>query len=292
MSSDLLDLALWWRQLGVAIVPVHYQSKRPIESWRTYQTLLPTEDQLRVWFRASMPRNAAVICGHQGLVVLDFDDTRSYLGWRSWARQSSPMAATVATTTYQVITRRGVHVYVFVENDIPRCHKLRYTQPDGTVEHWGEIKGRGGYVIMAGSIHPSGHIYRAHDESAPVVRVRSLVGLVPEPPEPVEIPPVIPSMLRVYQASTLMPLSRIEEIKQRVDILSLVSDPQSSGNGWFVARCPFHDDQKPSFWINSEKGICGCYSGCTDRPLDVIGLYARLHNLTNKEAVRELAKLT
>jgi hypothetical protein len=237
-----------------------------------------------------MPRNIAVICGHQGLVVLDFDDVRSYLSWRNWGRVSSPLAATVGATTYQVLTRRGIHVYVFVDpSEMPRCHKLRNVTGDGQVEMWGEIKGRGGYVIGAGSVHPTGHVYRAWDESAEIARVESLVGLVPDPPQKPEPPPVMPITLRVYQTSALMPRSLVEEIKERLDILSLVADPRQSGNGWYLARCPFHDDHTPSFWINTEKGICGCYSGCTPKLLDSIALYARLHGLDNKHAVRELA---
>ncbi len=283
---DLLSEALKWRRLGIAVVPVHYRDKRPTVRWQEWQTKLPSEDRLRTWFRPSMPRNAAIVCGHQGLTVLDFDDTRSYLEWCGWARRESP-AAFATSQTYTVVTRRGFHVYLYCD-DTPRCHKLRYVDEDGEVHEWGEIKGKGGYVIAAGSVHPTGHVYRARHAAAEVVRVTSLDGIVPEPPVKADLDAVFPTTLRVFPTSSLMPMSLIEEIRERLDILSLIGDARPSGRYWYMAHCPFHQDEHESFWINTEKGICGCYAGCMDKALDVIGLYARLHNLSNREAIREL----
>lgn len=83
---------------------------------------------------------------------------------------------------------------------------------------------------------------------------------------------------------------------------------RSSGPGFFVGRCPFHeaDEKKPKsqqlkFWINANGGTCGCFvPGCpaycnasedpTTRPLDVINFYALLHNVSNEEAITEMAK--
>lgn len=69
-----------------------------------------------------------------------------------------------------------------------------------------------------------------------------------------------------------------------------------SGNGWYIGRCPFHQPasdppNKRKFWVNPAKGICGCFvprCQAGQPPMDVINFYARLHNLTNGQAITEL----
>jgi hypothetical protein len=41
-------------------------------------------------------------------------------------------------------------------------------------------------------------------------------------------------------------------------------------------------------WVDTGRQICGCYAGCTPKPLDVIDLYARMQGITTKEAIHEL----
>lgn len=68
--------------------------------------------------------------------------------------------------------------------------------------------------------------------------------------------------------------------------------------GWYIGRCPFHQDpqdppNKRKFWVNADKGICGCFvPRCQgDRPpMDVINFWARLRDISNREALRELAE--
>ena len=43
-------------------------------------------------------------------------------------------------------------------------------------------------------------------------------------------------------------------------------------------------------WVDTARGICGCYAGCTPKPFDVIDLYARLHGLDNRDAIKQLAR--
>ena len=60
---------------------------------------------------------------------------------------------------------------------------------------------------------------------------------------------------------------------------------------WLRCPCPLHDDAEPSFWIDTRDQVCGCFAGCTSKPLDVINLYARLCGLNNREAIFQLARL-
>jgi len=262
---------------GVAVIPVGYRSKKPEVRWRTYQDRLPTEQEISTWFRPGRLVNYAAVCGWNGLTVLDFDDTDGYADWLMWCVHQQGIAALVATTTYRVITRRGVHVYVFVADE-PRCGHF----------NGGDIKGRGGYVLIPPSVHPSGHIYAPWDNSAPILSVQTLADLLPDPP-PEPAPQPIP-LTRVYGASSLWPASTVERIQQGIDILSLLPPAVQTGNHWFMVCCPFHDDRSPSMWVDTKRQICGCYAGCTPKPLDVIDLYARLNGMDNRTAIRELAK--
>ena len=85
-------------------------------------------------------------------------------------------------------------------------------------------------------------------------------------------------------------MTRAEEVKAAIPITSFFPDAQvTGGNGrWLMARCPWHDDRHESLWIDSEKGICKCYAGCTPKPLDVIGVHARLQGISYRQALREL----
>jgi DNA primase len=67
-------------------------------------------------------------------------------------------------------------------------------------------------------------------------------------------------------------------------------DAQPSGNGFYKARCIFHDDHNPSLWIDPENQICNCHTCGFEKPLDVINVFAYLHNLDEAQAIRELKK--
>lgn len=261
---------------GIAVIPVLPFSKKPSVRWLKYQHRLPTHTEQSIWFRPGRQINYAVICGWRGLVVLDFDAIRGFLTWQSWAIAEGGAARRVALETYRVRTSRGMHVYLFVD-DMPRCGKFQ----------WGDIKGRGGYVLIPPSVHPSGAIYMAVDEAAPVLRVQELGEVIPDPPP---VPAVwIPTPTRVYATSSLWPATILEQIKERISVLEYFPDARHTGqNRWYVAQCPFHQDRNPSLWIDTVKGLVGCYAGCTSRPLDVVGLHARLHGMDDRAAIREL----
>ncbi len=77
-----------------------------------------------------------------------------------------------------------------------------------------------------------------------------------------------------------------EKIKQRLSIGEMVSryvDLDSKGRG----RCPFHDDQHPSFSVNFDEGYWHCFAGCGGG--SVIDFWMKLNNMTFVEAVSDLA---
>ena len=266
--------------LGIAIIPLAPRSKSPLVRWRDYQSRLPTDTELQRWFYPNNSRNVAAVCGWKGLTVLDFDDPRQYGAWIAWSAITGGVARRVASATYRVRTARGMHVYLLV-GDTPRCGKV--DEPISV-----DIKGIGGYVLIPPSVHPSGARYEAVDNSASIMEIDTLTEVLPNAPDPPKPRPA--PTVQVAAASNLWPLTPIEQIKESVPILSFFPDAQQTGSHWYIARCPLHDDHDPSMWIDTSRGICGCYVGCTPKPLDVIDLYARLRGISIKAAIQDLRK--
>jgi hypothetical protein len=77
-----------------------------------------------------------------------------------------------------------------------------------------------------------------------------------------------------------------QKIKQRVPIGEVVAryvDLDAKGRG----RCPFHDDQHPSFSVNFDEGYWHCFAGCGGG--SVIDFWMKINNMTFAEAVGDLA---
>lgn len=81
----------------------------------------------------------------------------------------------------------------------------------------------------------------------------------------------------------------IQEIKDRVDILSIISRylslAKSGAN--YKGRCPFHKDDTPSFMVNPEKGLWHCF-GCGEGG-DVFSFLMKMEKIDFVEAAKRLA---
>ncbi len=81
----------------------------------------------------------------------------------------------------------------------------------------------------------------------------------------------------------------IEQLQQRADIYEVVSqyvELRRAGAN-YVARCPFHNENTPSFIVNPQRNIFKCF-GCGEGG-DSIGFLMKIENLNYGEAVEKLA---
>ena len=273
----MLTVALNWLKKGIAPIPVLYRDKRPAakvlpvvyedgewkHSWKPYQTQLPTENEVRSWF--SVHRNLGLICGWQNLVVLDFDDWQAFYDWHP--------PHTEYAETYSVVTNRGVHLY-FYTDETPASMKL----PGIDVK-------ASGYVVAPPSIHPSG-LHYTELPGRDIMRVKDLACLTGVNSAPVSAKRSTSAQRcpQPWQGGDL-----ITNIKACYEILSAFPNARSTSRGWYVTQCPFHDDKNPSFWIDTNRGLCGCFAGCTPQPLDVIDLKAKLDGVSCEEAIQVMA---
>ena len=86
-----------------------------------------------------------------------------------------------------------------------------------------------------------------------------------------------------------IPEDRIEEIRNRINIVDLVSEHitlKKAGRN-YLGSCPFHKEKTPSFTVNAEKQIYHCF-GCGEGG-NAFSFLMKINNMTFPEAVRHLA---
>lgn len=126
---------------GFRVFPAKECSKKPAMDWAKYQQDQPTLDDLARWDASRF--NVCIVTGSpSNIVVLDVDSPE--------AQQLLDGLDLPITPTVQ--TGRGCHYYFR-----PPAFKIRNGVRIGGVGL--DIRGEGGYVIAAGSIHPDGSTY-------------------------------------------------------------------------------------------------------------------------------------
>ena len=87
-----------------------------------------------------------------------------------------------------------------------------------------------------------------------------------------------------------MPNSVVEQIKERVDIVSLLESyiklEKSGAN--FKACCPFHAEKTPSFFVSPVRGSYYCF-GCSAKG-DIFSFVEQFEGLDFKGALKVLAE--
>lgn len=276
----MLQTALNWLSKGIAVIPIYYKSKKPaLKSWLEYQHQLPTEQQVQNWFSHKF-RNLGIVTGWQGLTVIDFDNFDKYSEWLKFATFGE--SALVAQYGCGVVTARGVHIYVTCAN----AQNMKLAGID--------IKACGGYVLAPPSVHPSGVPYTWLTEGL-IMEVSSIEALLPDTwlqqnhTEQPTLQTVELDAWDIAATRSQIGMGVITRIKNNVKITDLLPAEKSSRQGWFKTLCPFHQDTEPSFWIDNNRGLCGCYA-CGGKSMDVINLYSRLNGIDNRQAITLLAE--
>ena len=294
-GDDVLLAALRWHMRGASIVPLKYGTKHPDlvalrstghtvdgrPSWAPLQIQPPDIAVLASWFRPDRRLNFGVVTGYGGIICIDFDSFGMFGVWCDWAQGRRGIAAEVANTTYRVLTRRGVHVWI------------RVAEPVASFKGPGfDVKGAGGYALVPPSIHPSGVRYTAFADDAPVVGCQRLVDVFPFMPEAPRrtAPATTPPPAYIGGGSSPIAGGIFARIKATgygcADLLGV----DLGGRESVSILCPLHDDHNESMSVY-DNGRCFCFAGCTGtRGFDVVDLYAALHRVSLNRAAAELAQ--
>ena len=302
--GKVLETATFWRQLGIATIPISYKSKQPKIKWLPYTERLPEVNELSNWFASDMT-NIAIVTGWENLVIIDFDDMDIFYKWMFWA-DTNKTASMIRDHTRLHLSSRGAHMFVFCG----RADNTEFQTVNAKLPKIDILANRK-YALLPPSVHPSGKAYEVYRGGLPL-SIRSLYDVLPKKWVDVAIMQKAPKAGSGASASSSIPSVQfpdnydpweaaempeqdrqvVAKIKAAVKIEDLVDGWENSGgNGrWKLTRCPLHNDHNPSFWLDAENQVCGCHAGCTPLPLDVIGLYARLHGVDNATAIREMTK--
>lgn len=88
----------------------------------------------------------------------------------------------------------------------------------------------------------------------------------------------------------MIPDDQVEEVRARADIVDIIGEYVSLKRGGkdFKARCPFHEEKTPSFYVAPSKGLYKCF-GCGEAG-DVFGFLMKRAGMSFVDAVKHVAE--
>lgn len=150
-KTKLKKFLKFYEEQGCRYIPLYWGDKKPLVSWKNFQTKEPEEEEKAAWFPEGKPVNIGIICGAAsgGLVALCFnalDGAITFFGETTWNK--------LLSTTFVVKTYRGVHVYL----RSPETIASEFWDYEGNPS-WLEIRSDGNYIAAPPSLHPNGTFY-------------------------------------------------------------------------------------------------------------------------------------
>jgi hypothetical protein len=143
MSISIEEAASEYLDLGFSIIPIAKGSKEPPKGfkWKPYQQNQPTPEEVESWFEQWPDIQIALVTGMiSGIGAIDADGPKGI----KWLKETAP-----ATSVYQK-TAKGWHA--FYKLTYPVYNRSRFL-PEL------DIRGQGGYVLIAPSAHTNGTKY-------------------------------------------------------------------------------------------------------------------------------------
>jgi hypothetical protein len=275
--SRLLDAAKRYTKAGQAVIPLWPDSRKNphLSTFEEFCHRLPTELEWARWARSWPDANIGLITGYwQNYVCLDFDDLLTYDVWsKKWGQKTAASMKPVSPQTWMVQTRRGYHVWFQTRQE---AGKSRIFTKDGL-----EVlcRAKGGYCIVPPSIHHTGTSYKTVCNVLPMI-VESVADILPGWKE------------KTGPQGDVMAERSLQITPTKVKIENLIPPIKEhpSTRGAYLAKCPFHDDQKPSAWVNIEEQRFGCNACWPGLWWDVVNVYAMLRSISNGEAYKLLRR--
>jgi AAA domain/Bifunctional DNA primase/polymerase, N-terminal len=169
--ASLSDYAIVYRELGLQVVPAGdpkrlKEWKRPLVKWREHENKLVDDDTFDKWFGDNgeyvRNRNIGIVCGacSGGVFIVDLDLHKNDRARAWWEEiQHKARAAHELDTVYQHTGGGGLQ-YLFRAPE-------GWTPPTCKTDLGVDIRGQGGFAVVAPSLHESGSHYRWADGREP-----------------------------------------------------------------------------------------------------------------------------
>jgi len=274
-----MDWINLYRSWNISFFPLKERDKKPAIKWEEYTKRHPTEDEIEYW-KNNGTRNYGAVCGSisGNLVVIDVDKEELF---------TKLNLGELASATFTVKTGKGYHLYVRTDKPMKR-KSLMWDNHEEL-----RFQGEGSYVVMCGSVHPTGREYE-HFATSPLEIRRVKFGLFEE----------IEKRWKSYHgldeieekgrivAAKSKRSKPIEEFKERVgmDIIKNYVEPKRVYGDYWQGLCPFHNDHEPSFTVYERTNSWYCF-GC-NRSGDIISFIEEKEGLDFTGAVRKIEELT
>ena len=159
-ETDTLTIARWLvHERGVGVIPLDHpaettqtDSKRigkvpALSSWKLFQEVRPTDDNLESWFGNGRRRNIAIVTGAVSRIVAIDCDSPEAIAWADAHLPPTPMITRTAKGEHRFYKHPGGAIR----------NKARVRTGDERIAI--DIRADGGYVVAPGSVHQSGTVY-------------------------------------------------------------------------------------------------------------------------------------
>jgi len=270
--------ALRWLDAGRLLVPLQPGSKRIVRGYGPVLRVVTDLAEAHYWWGLRRC-NIGLVTGYR-VTVLDFDDVVS---WRGFCSQFPGVAG-----TFTVRTRRGAHVYL--------TGQVTVAVPGA------EVKYNGGIVVTCVSV-VAGHTYQPVNSDAKILQVPADLSLSSESqvdittpqmacPTSAQLKPTMGAPAPIVKPGVARAggdtVSRIKQALRILDYAETLTKLTTRDGRFYHGLCPVHDETRPSFYVDTERGFFGCHS--CGKFGDVINLYALVHDVELPEAISQLAR--
>lgn len=274
-----IESALTWLERGAWLLPCQPGSKYLVRGFGPHLDKIKTQAGAWRWWAAAKNKPAynLAVLAPDNLLILDFDDEQLFYHWQD------AIPAELAAT-YHETSRRGWHVFYWLPWPATSISAMAAGVENKRV------------CVVAPSKVES-FVYQPIEypilELSPTQAEKALFSLLSEKPiqQNTQRAAGAPSRGSDHRGAAGADdlITQIKAGYNLVDLASTLTEllPSGQGGRWMRARCPFHEDSKPSFWVDVERGLWGCHA-CGIRG-DVINLYARTNGLSISEAIRRMA---
>lgn len=261
---NVLQAAYRYLDQGLAVIPVwRDRRKNPhLTSYTEYLKRLPSRGEWARWAKRWPSANIGAITGYWlNYVALDFDNAQAFVLW------ADGPGFELVGRTWQIATGRGFHVWFQLARDPGKSQM--YVKDGQEVL----LRAKGGYCIVPPSVHHTGTKYRTTHNVLPLT-----VGSVDDILDGWEL------KSREISVKPILPVNvRGVRLEQMIEPIG-----KPNGRGAYQAFCPFHNDSRPSAWVNIEQQRFGCNACWPGMWWDVVNVYAMIKGITNREAYKEL----